>query len=96
MDDDYDPIAYRRPGASAGTPGNCAEINKTQAELRRDGKQGFTGSNPIPTECEKAIRGGAYNYGAEGLRSSNRVHHPGTFRLLMTGFRCAKDAKPSP
>jgi hypothetical protein len=21
----------------------------------------------------------------------NRVHHPGTFHLIMTGFRCAAD-----
>jgi formylglycine-generating enzyme required for sulfatase activity len=92
MQDDYDPYAYRRAGADKGTPGTCDEIMRTQNELRRDHKQGFTGSNPIPNECEKSIRGGAYNYGAEGLRSSNRVHHPGRFRLLMTGFRCAKDA----
>lgn len=94
MEDLYDPIAYRRPGAANGTPGSCTEILAVQDQLRREGKQGFTGSNPIPSECERAIRGGAYNYDAGGLRSSNRVHHPGTFRLRMTGFRCAKDAAP--
>lgn len=92
MSDFYDPLAYARPGAVHGEPGTCAEILASLTELRRDGKRGFTGSNPIPTECERAIRGGAYNYEAEGLRSTNRVHHPGTFKLLMTGFRCARDA----
>ncbi len=91
MADDYDPLAYRRPGAAKGEPGTCPEILLAQDRLRREGKQGFTGSNPIPTECEKSIRGGAYNYDAFGLRATNRVHHPGRFKLLMTGFRCAKD-----
>lgn len=92
MDDDYDPYAYRRPTANEGKPGSCKEILAAQDELRAQKRQGFTGSNPIPTECEKAIRGGAYNYPANGLRSTNRVHHPGSFKLKMTGFRCAKDA----
>ena len=90
--DDYDPYAYRRATADAGVPGTCEEITRAQNELRRDKKQGFTGSNPIPNECEKSIRGGAYNYDAWGLRASNRVHHPAHFHLLMTGMRCAKDA----
>ena len=30
-------------------------------------------------------------YDGPGLRSSNRVHHPGSFRLVMSGVRCAKD-----
>ena len=94
MEDEYDPIAYRRAGAANGAPGSCNEILAVQDKLRREGKQGFTGSNPIPSECERAIRGGAYNYDAFGLRSTNRVHHPGSFRLRMTGFRCAKDAAP--
>ena len=38
------------------------------------------------------LRGGAFNYAGRGLRSSNRVHHPARFRLVMAGFRCAKDA----
>lgn len=91
MEDDYDPLAYTRPSAREGRPGSCDEIVKAQDKLRSEGKQGFTGSNPIPTSCEKAIRGGAYNYAAGGLRSTNRVHHPASFRLRMTGFRCAKD-----
>ncbi len=92
LEDEYDPIAYEREGAAAGVPGTCAEIMKALNQLRADGKQGFTGSNPIPTECERGLRGGAYNYDGPGLRSTNRVHHPGRFRLVMTGFRCAKDA----
>lgn len=87
IDDDYDPFAYQR-----GRVGTCDEIKAAQDKLRAEKKQGFTGSNPIPTVCEKTIRGGAYNYPAWGLRSTNRVHHPAGFRLRMTGFRCAKDA----
>jgi formylglycine-generating enzyme required for sulfatase activity len=90
--DEYDPYAYRRAGASEGKPGSCKEILAAQDELRRLEKQGFTGSNPIPTECERSIRAGAFNYDADGLRSTNRVHHPARFRLVMTGLRCAKDA----
>jgi formylglycine-generating enzyme required for sulfatase activity len=90
--DDYDPYFYARPSAKDGIPGTCNQIAAAQTQLRREHREGFTGSNPIPTECEKSIRGGAYNYDAWGLRSTNRVHHPGHFRLLMTGFRCAKDA----
>jgi formylglycine-generating enzyme required for sulfatase activity len=93
MEDLYDPYAYRRPSAARGEPGTCDEITAAQNELRTKGMQGFTGTNPIPTECERSIRGGAYNYPAEGLRSTNRVHHPGTYKLKMTGFRCAKDAR---
>ena len=92
IDDEYDPIAYQRATADSGVPGSCAEIMAAQNKLRAEGKQGFTGSNPIPNECEHVLRGGAFNYDAFGLRSTNRVHHPGRFRLVMTGFRCAKDA----
>ncbi len=93
MEDLYDPLAYTRAGAPKGEPGTCDEVLAAQNKLRAEGKQGFTGSNPIPTECERSIRGGAYNFDADGLRSTNRVHHPGGFRLLMTGARCAKDAR---
>jgi formylglycine-generating enzyme required for sulfatase activity len=93
LEDEYDPVAYTREGAAKGLPGTCAEITKTLERLRTDGRQGFTGSNPIPTECEHVLRGGAYNYDGPGLRSMNRVHHPGRYRLVMTGFRCAKDAE---
>lgn len=94
--DHYDPYAYRREGASVGKPGDCEQILQTLAELKRHRMQGFTGSNPIPDECEHVLRGGAFNYGAWGLRSSNRVHHPGRFRLVMSGFRCAKDWPDGP
>jgi formylglycine-generating enzyme required for sulfatase activity len=92
VDDIYDPYAYRRATAPEGKPGDCPAILRTQDELRRDGKQGFTGTNPIPSECERVLRGGAFNYWADGLRSANRVHHGASFRLVMSGFRCAKDA----
>jgi formylglycine-generating enzyme required for sulfatase activity len=92
MQDEYDPYAYRRPGAPTGTPGTCVEITAAQDELRAQGRQGFTGSNPIPTECEHSIRGGAYNYDAQGLRVTNRVHHPGRYRIPMLGLRCGADA----
>jgi formylglycine-generating enzyme required for sulfatase activity len=91
MEDAYDPFAYRRSTANEGKPGSCDEILKAQEQLRKEGREGFTGSNPIPTVCERSIRGGAYNYDANGLRSTNRVHHPGSFHLLMTGVRCARD-----
>jgi len=87
----YDPFAYRRPGAAQGVPGSCSEILETQNLLRKTKQQGFTGRNPIPTVCERVLRGGAFNYDAAGLRASNRVHHPASWRMLVAGFRCAKD-----
>ena len=57
--------------------------------LRVDGGRGFTGSNPIPNECEHVLRGGAWNYFSQGLRATNRVHHAARFRATMAGFRCA-------
>lgn len=92
MADYYDPFAYRRSGAAHGEPGTCQEIKETQNWLRANNRQGFTGTNPIPTSCERVLRGGAFNYPANGLRATNRVHHPGDWRLLMAGVRCAKDA----
>jgi len=94
MEDEYDPFAYTRATASAGRPGSCAEIMAAQDKLRAEGKQGFTGSNPIPRGCDRVLRGGAFNYDGPGLRASNRVHHPGTFWLVMAGLRCAKDVTP--
>jgi len=91
MHDRYDPYAYRRPSAAQGIPGDCKEILATLRELKNEGHQGFTGTNPIPHECEFVLRGGAFNYFPWGLRSTNRVHHPGRFRMAMAGFRCAKD-----
>jgi formylglycine-generating enzyme required for sulfatase activity len=87
----YDPHAYRRSAAGQGIPGSCEDIKQTQDELRRNKQEGFTGTNPIPTECERVLRGGAYNYPGPGLRVTNRVHHPGTWRLTVAGFRCARD-----
>jgi formylglycine-generating enzyme required for sulfatase activity len=92
MEDEYDPFAYTRPTATEGKPGSCPQILAAQDKLRDEGKQGFTGSNPIPRVCEHVLRGGAFNYDGPGLRASNRVHHPGHFRLVMTGLRCARDA----
>jgi formylglycine-generating enzyme required for sulfatase activity len=87
----YDPFAYRRATAAEGVPGSCAEILEAQDHLRKTKQQGFTGHNPIPTICDRVLRGGAFNYDAAGLRASNRVHHPETWKLLVAGFRCAKD-----
>jgi formylglycine-generating enzyme required for sulfatase activity len=92
VEDAYDPYAYTRPGAPRGAIGSCDDALAALAELRSHRSQGFTGSNPIPIECERVLRGGAFNYHAQGLRSSNRVHHPPRFHLVMSGFRCAKDA----
>ncbi|HEX3776003.1 MAG TPA: formylglycine-generating enzyme family protein [Polyangiaceae bacterium] len=89
--DIYDPMAYTRPGADRGIPGTCAEVLASLAMLRKEKRRGYTGSNPIPTSCERALRGGAFNYPAGGLRASNRVHHPPEWRMLVAGFRCAKD-----
>jgi formylglycine-generating enzyme required for sulfatase activity len=94
--DEYDPYAYRRATRARGVPGTCPEILATLAELRRRGQNGFTGKNPIPVECERVLRGGAYNYGVNGLRASNRVHHPAHFRIAVAGFRCAKDGNSAP
>ncbi|MBW2276912.1 MAG: formylglycine-generating enzyme family protein [Deltaproteobacteria bacterium] len=94
--DRYDPFAYRRETVVQGVPAGCDEILRTQDALRRKGLEGFTGSNPIPTECEYCLRGGAFNYGGGGLRSSNRVHHPGDWRIIMAGFRCAADWAEGP
>ncbi len=90
VQDMYDPYAYRRDTAKVGKPGSCEQITATLDELRKTKQFGFTGSNPIPVECERVLRGGAYNYRGDGLRVTNRVHHPGTWRLPMAGFRCAK------
>jgi formylglycine-generating enzyme required for sulfatase activity len=92
VEDPYDPIAYGRPGAATGAVASCDDALSALADLRKRGRQGFTGSNPIPTECERVLRGGAFNYPSNGLRSSNRVHHPPRYHLVMSGFRCARDA----
>jgi formylglycine-generating enzyme required for sulfatase activity len=92
----YDPYAYRRSTAARGIPADCPEILRTQDQLRAKGLEGFTGTNPIPTVCDHNLRGGAFNYNAAGLRSTNRVHHPGSWRIVMAGFRCAADWPDGP
>jgi formylglycine-generating enzyme required for sulfatase activity len=89
--DIYDPMAYSREGREHGAPGSCEQVLESLAALRKGKRQGYTGSNPIPTTCERALRGGAFNYPGGGLRASNRVHHPPGWRMLVAGFRCAKD-----
>ncbi len=89
--DVYDPYAYRRKTAAEGVPGSCDEVLLTQNELRASGQQGFTGKNPIPSGCERVLRGGAFNYRGDGLRVTNRVHHPPEWHILVAGFRCAKN-----
>jgi formylglycine-generating enzyme required for sulfatase activity len=90
--DIYDPMAYSREGRDRGIPGTCEQVLESLASLRKEKRQGYTGSNPIPTSCERALRGGAFNYPGAGLRASNRVHHPPEWRMLVAGFRCAKDS----
>lgn len=89
--DVYDPMAYSREERDRGIPGRCEQVLESLAALRKGKRQGYTGSNPIPNSCERALRGGAFNYPAAGLRVSNRVHHPPEWRMLVAGFRCAKD-----
>ncbi len=83
----YDPYAYRHPNREP----TCETALAALEDLRRSGVRGFTGSNPLPDSCERVLRGGAWNYGWDGLRSSNRVHHGPTFRIVVAGFRCADD-----
>ncbi len=92
VEDVYDPYAYTRDHAARGEGSSCEEAASALDEIRQKGKKGFTGSNPVPTECERVLRGGAFNYPGPGLRSSNRVHHAPRYRLVMSGFRCAKNA----
>ena len=89
----------RLPPAAArrrATPGTCAEITAAQDELRATTSRDSPAATPSPTECEHSIRGGAYNYDPHGLRATNRVHHPGRYRIPMLGVRCAKDAHFDP
>jgi len=92
-EDVYDPLAYQRPGASEGKSGTCEDALRAYEELRQKHLKGFTGSNPLPTECERVLRGGGFNYHATGLRSTNRVHHPPRYRMVMSGLRCARGVR---
>lgn len=83
--DPYDPYAYREPGVAP----TCERALASLDDLRTHRVRGFTGSNPLPSTCERVLRGGGWNYGGVGLRSSNRVHHAPSYRLVMSGFRCA-------
>lgn len=89
--DPYHPLAYTAEGHAEGRVPTCEEAEAAYDELRAAGKQGFTGSNPIPSRCERVLRGGAFNYFPQGLRTTNRVHHEPEARLVMSGFRCAAD-----
>lgn len=95
MEDVYDPYAYHRPEAAQGKSVACSVALEAYEDLRKSRRQGFTGTNPIPTECENVLRGGGFNYHALGLRSTNRVHHPPRYRMVMSGLRCARDARQS-
>lgn len=88
--DPYDPYAYREPAAEP----TCERALASLADLRARRVRGYTGSNPLPTTCERVLRGGGWNYGGAGLRSSNRVHHAPGYRLVMSGFRCAASVAP--
>ncbi len=92
LGDVYDASYYPRSAKKDPKGGTCAESLAFFEKLRRERREGFTGSNPIPTECEYVLRGGAYNYAAAGLRSSNRVHHGPHFRIKVAGIRCGADA----
>ncbi|MBL8604012.1 MAG: SUMF1/EgtB/PvdO family nonheme iron enzyme [Myxococcales bacterium] len=81
----YDPYAYRSPE----TEPTCARALATYADLRRRGAYAFTGAMGIPARCERVLRGGAWNYWPDGLRSTNRVHHEPTGAYPVSGFRCA-------
>lgn len=93
--DVYDPSYYPRAPAADPPGGTCTDSMAFFDKLRRSKTRGFTGSNPIPTECERVLRGGAWNYAARGLRSSNRVHHAHHFRINVAGIRCGADPVPA-
>ncbi len=84
----YDPYAYRTPAREP----TCTSALAAYADLQRRNLWAFTGSMGIPRTCHRVLRGGAWNYPAPGLRSTNRVHHEPTGRYPVSGFRCADDA----
>jgi len=88
--DVYGPFEYAKGEVTDPTGPTCPEAEADYRRLRLQGRQGFTGTNPIPESCERVLRGGAWNYPGPGLRSSNRVHHPPTFHIRYSGFRCAR------
>ncbi len=95
VQDVYHPGYYEISPRQDPPGGTCEESLALFRALKAAGRQGATGSNPIPEVCERVLRGGAWNYAAQGLRSSNRVHHAARFRIQVAGFRCAADAPPA-
>jgi len=93
--DVYHPGYYARSPERDPPGGTCDEALAFCRELAAQGRRGYTGSNPIPTICERVLRGGAWNYNGPGLRATNRVHHGPGFRIQVAGFRCAADAEPT-
>jgi formylglycine-generating enzyme required for sulfatase activity len=91
VQDVYGPTYYQDGPSTDPSGPSCEEAVRAYDRLRARGLDGFTGTNPIPTTCERVLRGGAWNYGGPGLRSSNRVHHAPTFHIRFSGFRCAAD-----
>jgi len=87
--DVYDPMEYASAAGHDPAGPSCAQAMAVYRRLRLEGREGFTGTNPIPETCENVLRGGAWNYPGPGLRSANRVHHPPHFRIRFSGFRCA-------
>lgn len=83
----YDPYAYAHPEEEP----TCERALAALADLRRRNLWSFTGAMGLPSVCERVLRGGAWNYWPDGLRTTNRVHHPPTGRYPVSGFRCADD-----
>ena len=83
----YDPYAYRTPERVP----TCETALAAYADLRHLNRWAFTGSMGIPDNCQRVLKGGAWNYWPAGLRSSNRVHHEPEGRYPVSGFRCADD-----
>ena len=95
VEDVYDGGYYPRRPDTNPTGSTCKDSLAFHAKLIKERKEGYTGGNGIPTECERGLRGGAWNYPLWGLRSSNRVHHPPRFRINVAGIRCGADAPPA-
>ena len=68
----------------------CSEALAARASsVGQDAKASRDPTHPHRVRTRAAR--GAFNSDGPGLRSSNRVHHPPQFRLIMSGVRCAKD-----
>ena len=78
--------------ASEGKPGTCDEIVAAQNKLRAEDKQGFTGLEPDPDrvrEVDPRRRLQLPRRTACEARTASTI--PPSFKLRMTGVRCAKD-----